>query len=80
MVRWYTVARQGVKAAPAKAAKPEGAGVLFVRDPVLAGELDAWAAVLNAANPDAPAWSRTSLARAALRRALRERGAKSEAP
>jgi hypothetical protein len=61
-------------------AKAEGAGVLFVRDPDIAGELDAWAAKLNAANPDAPAWTRSSLARASLRRALRERGAKGEAP
>lgn len=54
-------------------AKPEAAGVLFVRDADLPGELDAWAETLNAANPDAPAWTRSSLARAVLRRALRER-------
>jgi hypothetical protein len=61
-------------------AKADSAGVLFIRDPDLPDELDAWAEKLNKANPDAPAWTRSSLARAVLRRALRERGAKGEMP
>lgn len=47
---------------------------LHVRDDELSRDLDAWAAKLNEGNPDAPQWNRASVARAALRRALRERG------
>lgn len=67
------------KTAP-KPAKPEGAGVLFIRDAELAADCDAWVAKLNEANPDGPQWNRATLVRAALRRALRDRGAKGEAP
>ena len=66
---------------PAK--KPDetkGAGALFVRDADLTEKLDAWVEKLNAANPDGPQWNRASLARAALRRALRERGEKGALP
>lgn len=66
--------------ATAKAAEPAGAGVLFVRDAELVAEVDAWVAKLNAANPDGPQWNRATLTRAALKRALRERGDKGEAP
>lgn len=62
------------------ATKAEGAGVLFVRDADICADLDGWAEKLNAANPDAPAWTRSSLARAILRRSVRERAAKGEAP
>ena len=47
---------------------------LHVRDDDLSRDLDTWAEKLNAGNPDAPQWNRASVARAALRRALRERG------
>lgn len=53
---------------------------LFVRDDALCEALDAWAAALNAASPDAPPWTRAGLARAALRRAVRERGPTGQPP
>ena len=53
---------------------------LHVRDGDLARDLDAWAERLNSATPDAPKWNRASVARAALRRALRERAEKGEVP
>lgn len=65
---------------PAKTTKRDAPGALFVRDEELVNELDAWAEKLNAANPDGPQWTRASLARAVLRRGLRERGAKGETP
>ena len=67
---------------PKKPSKPEEpkSEALFVRDADLVVDLDVWVGKLNAGNPDAPPWTRASLARAALRRAIRERGEKGEAP
>jgi hypothetical protein len=64
---------------PAKP-KDKGAGVLFVRDDELAADIDAWVLRLNGENPDGPQWNRAALVRAALKRALRERGEKGQMP
>ena len=65
----------------ARQTKPaaDGTGVLYIRDPELVTELDAWLAKLNR-NPDAPQWTRTTLVRAIVKRAMREYGKKGEQP
>jgi enoyl-CoA hydratase/carnithine racemase len=68
------------KKKPAAKIAAKAADALFVRDAELVEALDAWAAKLNAASPDGLQWNRAALARAAIKRALRERGEKGEGP
>lgn len=62
------------------ATAPKAAGALFVRDEDLVADIDAWVEELNNAAPDAPQWNRTTLTRAVMKRAMRERRSKGEAP
>lgn len=65
---------------PAKATpEPRTAPVMIRMEIGLQQELDAWVERLNAA-AEGPRWTRTDVIRVTLQRALRERGAKGEAP
>ena len=62
---------------PARAPRP-GALYAIVGDDLLTG-LDTWVGRLNHAI-EGPAWSRQDLVKAVVKRALKERGEKGEAP
>lgn len=64
---------------PIAANNPNRAATVLRLDPALVAALDAWVARLNDGN-EGPQWTRTTLIRAALQRAVRERAAKGEAP
>lgn len=67
---------------PAKATatpEPRTAPVMIRMEIDLQERLDAWVEQLNAAS-EGPRWTRTDVIRVTLQRALRERGAKGEAP
>ena len=59
--------------------EPRKAPVMIRMDLELQEQLDAWVDRLNA-DTDGPRWTRTDVIRVTLQRALRERGAKGEAP
>jgi len=68
------------KAAPKKRAPPPGTRqALFYLPDGMLDALDAWAEKLTAKSTG-PAWSRSDVVKAALQRALAERGEKGEAP
>jgi hypothetical protein len=68
------------KKSKAKPAPDDGTvKVQFRFAPSLLASLDAWADALNAAS-SGPRWTRTDVVKAALERALKERGTKGEAP
>lgn len=65
---------------PAKAPlEPRTAPVMIRMEVDLQERLDAWVDQLNASS-EGPRWTRTDVIRVTLQRALRERGAKGEAP
>lgn len=54
------------------ARKLPGAEAIFVRDPALAEEVDAWLDAKNRASAEGPRWTRADLVRAATRKYLRD--------
>jgi hypothetical protein len=69
--------KKGVQRAIAED-NPNRAATVIRLDPALLEALDEWARALSKNGP--PQWSRTDVIRATLQRAVRERGAKGEAP
>lgn len=70
-------------ARPKKSNEPprrDRTGALYVLlEPSMLAELDTWIARLNK-DPDAPQWTRAGVVKALLRKGLRERGERGEAP
>lgn len=58
----------------------KGQAAMYICDDEIGLALDAWAAKLNAANPFAAPWGRTTLAKAVLRRGIASHAEKGEQP
>ena len=67
------------KPRPMAATNPHTAPTMIRIEPALRDALDRWVERLNAANTG-PAWCRTDVIRAALQRAVRERGEDGQTP
>ncbi len=64
----------------AAADNPNTAATVLRVDGSLLADLDAWVERLNSGNELGPKWTRSDLIRVVLTKAVRERGAKGEAP